>query len=167
MVFSSVTFLFFFLPTVLTVYAIAPRRARNAVLLVASLVFYTWGAGHLVFALVGSIAANYLLGHAVERRALAGDRRGAMVPLAAAIVLNVGLLGWFKYANFAVDQVDGVLGALGGTPLDWTRVILPIGISFYHVPLAQLPDRSLRGHRESPARAPSTSPSTSRSSRSS
>jgi alginate O-acetyltransferase complex protein AlgI len=152
-VFSSVTFLFFFLPLVIGAYAIAPRRARNGVLVAASFAFYTWGTGWLVVALAVSIAVNYLLGHAVERRVLAGDRRGAMLPLAAAVLLNIGLLGWFKYANFAVDQVNGVIGAFGALPLDWADVILPIGISFYTFhSLSYLIDlfRGTASHLESP-----------------
>jgi alginate O-acetyltransferase complex protein AlgI len=131
MVFSSVTFLFFFLPAVITLYYLVPRPARNGLLLAASLVFYTWGTGALVIALIASIAANYILGLWIERFVEGGERRRAQLALAFAVLMNVALLGWFKYANFAVATLNGALGAAGGAGIPWTTIILPIGISFY------------------------------------
>jgi alginate O-acetyltransferase complex protein AlgI len=131
MVFSSVTFLFFFLPAVLIAYYIVPRRARNALLVLASLVFYAWGAGWIVLVLIVSIGFNGLFGLGVERSMEAGLRRRAQAILAVAIVMNVGLLAWFKYANFTVVTVNGLLGVAGGGALAWTDILLPIGISFY------------------------------------
>jgi alginate O-acetyltransferase complex protein AlgI len=131
MVFSSVTFLFFFLPAVLLAYYVMPRRARNALLVVASLLFYTWGAGWIVLVLLASIGLNGLFGLGVERAMEADQRRRAQAILAVAVVINVGLLAWFKYANFTVDTVNGFLGAAGGGALAWTDILLPIGISFY------------------------------------
>jgi alginate O-acetyltransferase complex protein AlgI len=131
MVFSSVTFLFFFLPAVLAAYYVTPRRFRNTLLLIASLVFYAWGAGWLVVVLVASIVANNVFGLAVERSVDAGRRHHARVVLAIAIVMNVGLLGWFKYANFTVETLAGVMGAVGAGALPWAEILLPIGISFY------------------------------------
>ena len=131
MVFSSITFLFFFLPAVLLGYYLVPRRWRNALLVVASLGFYTWGAGWIVLVLLGSIAANGLYGLGVERAMDRGDLRRARWTLGAAVVTNVAILGWFKYANFGVDTVNGVLAATGGGALAWTDILLPIGISFY------------------------------------
>ncbi|MGH2476974.1 MAG: MBOAT family O-acyltransferase, partial [Candidatus Limnocylindrales bacterium] len=131
MVFSSISFLFFFLPAVLIGYYVVPRRRRNAWLLMASLVFYTWGAGWIVLVLIGSIALNGMFGLGVERAMEEGRSRRARSILAVAVVMNVGLLGWFKYANFGVDTVNGVLGVAGGGALAWTDVLLPIGISFY------------------------------------
>ena len=131
MVFSSVTFLFFFLPIVLVAYHLSPRPLRNAVLLLASLVFYAWGAGVIVVLLVISIAVNGALGLGVERAMEAGLRRRAQLLLGIAVIANVASLAWFKYANFAVETLDGALGAIGQAGLPWTAVLLPIGISFY------------------------------------
>jgi alginate O-acetyltransferase complex protein AlgI len=131
MVFSSVTFLFFFLPAVIALYYVAPRLARNAVLLAGSLLFYTWGTGWLVLALIVSIAANYVLGLQVERSVTAGQGRRARIVLAIAVLMNVGLLAWFKYANFGVHTANAALSASGASPIPWSDVILPIGISFY------------------------------------
>ena len=131
MVFSSVTFLFFFLPAVLIAYYVVPRRARNTLLVLASLAFYTWGAGWIVLVLIGSIALNGVFGLGVERAMDGGRQRQAQAILAVAIVMNVAILAWFKYANFTVDTVNGLVAAAGGGALAWTDILLPIGISFY------------------------------------
>ncbi len=153
MVFSSVTFLFFFLPAVLGAYHLAPRRARNAVLVVASVVFYTWGAGTIVFALIGSVAANFVIGLRLEQARDAGDSRLARRWLSVGVIVNLVLLGWFKYANFGVATWNGALEAFGAPGLPWAAIILPIGISFYtfHA-LSYLMDihRGSARHLESP-----------------
>ncbi len=131
MVFSSVQFLFFFLPVVLGAYFVAPKRARNAVLLVASLLFYLWGAGELALLLVFSILLNYGFGLAVGARQDRGDERGARRLVAVDIVANLALLGYFKYANFFVGQLDSLFDAVGVERLQWNAVVLPIGISFF------------------------------------
>ncbi len=131
MVFSSITFLFFFLPAVIAGYYLVPRRARNALLLASSLVFYAWGAGSIVLVLLVSIACNDIFGLGVERSMDRGRRGRARAILAIAVVLNVGLLAWFKYANFTVDIVDGFMVGAGQNALPWTTIVLPIGISFY------------------------------------
>jgi alginate O-acetyltransferase complex protein AlgI len=131
MVFSSVTFLFFFLPAVLIAYYLVPRRARNALLVLASLLFYTWGAGWIVLVLLVSIGFNGLFGLGVER-SMEAERRGrAQLILAVAVIANVAVLAWFKYANFTVETMNGIIGAAGGGALAWTDILLPIGISFY------------------------------------
>lgn len=131
MVFSSITFLFFFLPAVIAGYYLAPRRARNAVLLAASLLFYAWGAGSIVLVLIVSIVLNNVFGVGVERSMDRGRRDRARAVLALAVMMNVGLLAWFKYANFTVDIVDGFLVGAGRDALPWSTIVLPIGISFY------------------------------------
>lgn len=131
MVFSSIEFLFYFLPLALGLYAIVPRRFRNAALLASSLVFYTWGTGGLVVLLLASIVGNFCLGLAAGAALEAGQlsRRNRIV--AVTIVANLALLGYFKYANFAVAQLNDALGSLGVSTVGWTRVFLPIGISFF------------------------------------
>jgi alginate O-acetyltransferase complex protein AlgI len=131
MVFSAPSFLFFFLPWTIALYYVAPRRLRNLVLLGASSVFYLWGAGAIVLVLAASIAINYVVGWGIERYVLVGATTRARWTLALGVIVNVGILAWFKYANFGVDQANGILGALGEAGLPWTAVILPIGISFF------------------------------------
>lgn len=128
MVFSSPLFLFYFLPVVLILYYLVPRGQifwKNLVLLVGSLFFYAWGEPVYVLLMLFSIAMDYGLGLWLEHEKRRGGHPGRV--LALAVVLNLLLLGFFKYANFLIGTVNGVTGA--GLPL--LEVSLPIGISFY------------------------------------
>lgn len=131
MVFSSIEFLFFFLPASIGVYFLAPRSWRNAVLLAASLIFYLWGSGALVLILVVSIVVNYALGAWVARARDAGDRGGAGIAIGASVAANLAILGYFKYANFFVLQLNAAGEQAGLGTIAWDGVILPVGISFY------------------------------------
>jgi len=131
MVFSSPVFLFVFLPLTLIGYyaALAATRSRtvsNAFLLLASLFFYLWGGGPLTALLIGVIALNFAFGLAAER--YPARRRWL---LAGALIANLGILGVFKYANFAAAQLSQLMVWNGGEALDWRAIALPIGISFY------------------------------------
>jgi alginate O-acetyltransferase complex protein AlgI len=132
-VFSSIEFLFFFLPAVLLAYALCPGALRNGLLLLASLLFYTWGGGELVLLLLATIAVNWALGMAADsfRRRELSHRRRACVVLSALAILSA--LGYFKYADFFVAQVNALGGAFLPEFVGWTLpgVALPIGISFY------------------------------------
>ena len=129
MVFSSTIFLFFFLPLTLLAYFVVGPRGRNAILLAASLLFYAWGETVYLLVMLFSIAANYLFGLLIDRARERGSRGGTAFALAVAT--NLGLLGFFKYANFFVDNLNQVLPVLGLAPMDIGRVHLPIGISFF------------------------------------
>lgn len=129
MIFSSITFLFVFLPILLAAYYVCPARHRNAVALAASLFFYAWGAPRFVIVLVASSLADYGLSQNLpEGRRSPGGRKGV---LALAVAMNIGLLLYFKYANFFVGEVNGWLVRFGAGPVSWTAVALPIGISFF------------------------------------
>jgi alginate O-acetyltransferase complex protein AlgI len=128
MVFSSVIFLFCFLPLVLAAYFIAPRRARNGLLLFASLIFYAWGEVFYVGVMLGSIAMNYAFGLWLDP---ARGGRGERAVLAIAVIANLGLLGWFKYAGFLVENANRLLSGDPGSPLQLAPVHLPLGISFF------------------------------------
>jgi alginate O-acetyltransferase complex protein AlgI len=127
MVFSSIEFLFLFLPVVLLAYRLTPGRVRNGLLMGASALFYTWGGGAFVLILAASIVVDYCAGWMVDvaRERDLPRRRAAGILLS--VLVNVGLLGYFKYANFFVDQWN----ALGIGTIAWTNVALPIGISFF------------------------------------
>ncbi len=126
MVFSSVTFLFFFLPLVLLGYYLAPKPARDGWLLAASLFFYSWGEPLHIWVIVASILLNYASGLAVAK---AGPRwRGGI--LAAAIVANLGLIVGFKYAGFLVSNLNTASSVLGWPPVTVPAIHLPLGISF-------------------------------------
>ncbi len=129
MVFSSVHFLFLFLPAFLGLYYATPSRFRNLSALAASLVFYAWGAPKLVFYLAASCFVDYGASRLIVRydHRPAWSRRIA----GAAIALNLALLVYFKYANFFVHELTGLLSRFGISPLAWSDVALPIGISFF------------------------------------
>ena len=124
MLFSSVTFLYYFLPAVMAVYFLAPRRGKNAVLLLASLFFYGWGEPRLLWLMVFTIALFYLCGLAIGR---AQSRKWKKFWLLVSVVVSVGLLGLFKYADFFISSMNAVTGL--GLPL--LHLALPVGISFY------------------------------------
>ena len=128
MVFSSPIFLFCFLPVVLGLYFAAPRRARNAVLLLASVVFYAWGEKQVVLVLLASSAGNYLLARWVAR---AREQPSARRAVAIAVAGNLGLLVYFKYTNFLADNLNVVLARCGLPGVMVSPVALPAGISFF------------------------------------
>jgi len=127
-VFSSPLFLFVFLPVLLGLYLVTGPRLRNVVLLVASLLFYSWGEGTYVFVMLAIIAINYGLGRWVG--SLSGGWQ-CKAAVALAVTLNLGLLIVFKYSNFLVDQLNLVLAILRVPPLKLDPVHLPLGISFF------------------------------------
>jgi alginate O-acetyltransferase complex protein AlgI len=128
MPFSSVTFLFAFLPTFLLVYHLAPARFRNAVALIASLGFYAWGAPRFLFVLVFVSMVDYAFSRGIARAEPASRRRSWL--LAVAVTINLGLLFYFKYANFFVREGNHIALWLGKPALQWVDIALPMGISF-------------------------------------
>lgn len=128
MVFSSALFLVYFLPALLTVYYLVPAHRRKAVLLFASLLFYAWGAPRFVFVVLFTTCLDFQCVRWLDAATRPAQRR---LWLLASLSLNLGLLGYFKYANFLVDNANTALRALGHTPLPWVAVTLPLGISFY------------------------------------
>ncbi|MCB0734730.1 MAG: MBOAT family protein, partial [Bacteroidetes bacterium] len=129
MVFSSITFLFYFLPALLLVYWVCPERFRNLILLLGSAVFYAWGAPKFVFVLLASTVVDFYIVQAMANARLSSKRKQL---LSLSILLNLGLLAWFKYANFFVNNIQSVMQMLGSdSRLPWMEIALPIGISFY------------------------------------
>jgi len=124
MVFSSVGFLFYFLPLAIGLHCVVPKSWRNGVLFVSSLVFYAWGEPIYVLLMLFSTLLDYSLGLAVDRWR---GRPGAKWALVASVAVNLSLLGVYKYAGFFVSQ----LNALTGLALPVPQLSLPIGISFY------------------------------------
>ena len=127
LVFSSNVFLFAYLPAALLLYCLCPRRWRNALLFAVSLVFYGWGEPVYLGLMLFTIALNYLAGLIIERRRSRGGSPRAA--LAAAIVLNLALLGFFKYTGFLLESLKALIPGLGS--LSVPEIALPIGISFY------------------------------------
>ena len=127
MVFSSTVFLLIFLPVVAGIYFLCPRKARNTVLLLFSLVFYGWGEPKYILIMLFSTVFDYtnarLIGHFQD----AGKQKAAKAVLIVDVVGNLGILGFFKYTDFAIDNLNSLLSA--GIPA--LGLALPIGISFY------------------------------------
>lgn len=127
MVFSSTLFLLYFLPAFLAAYLLTPIRFRNCTALSASIGFYAWGAPTFVFVVILALLADFLI-----VRTMAGQEGSTRKQwLWASVLLNVGMLGYFKYSNFLVDNLNGLLHAFGIAPTQWAEVALPIGISFF------------------------------------
>lgn len=125
MPFSSVVFVFAFLPVFLTLYYVAPARLRNFVALLGSLAFYAWGAPRFLVVLIAISIFDYVISKRIAASEQGARRR--VVLLVVALSVNLSLLFYFKYANFAVHELNGLLGARA---LTWEDVALPMGISF-------------------------------------
>ncbi|MGN4068181.1 MBOAT family O-acyltransferase [Burkholderia gladioli] len=125
MVFSSIVFLGLFLPVTFVAYYLAPVRFRNALLALASIVFYAWGEPRFVILMLGSVAMNFWGARLLDRT------RARRRVLGGLVGLNLLLLGIFKYANFALDNLNALLVPAGLSAISIKAVALPIGISFY------------------------------------
>ena len=139
MLFSSIPFLYYFLPVVLIVYFLAPKGARNAVLLTFSLIFYGWGEPKYVLLMVFAIVAFYGYGLAISRAKSEAGKKGW---LTAAVITGGALLAVFKYADFFIENFN----ALTGLSLPLLKLALPIGISFYTFQCMSYAVDVYRGH---------------------
>lgn len=127
MVFSSLTFLLYFLPITLLINMILPKEVRNYWLLFASLVFYAWGGHEFVFVMITSIGMNYFFARAIDWSTNQAFRR---ICLWLSIGGNLGILFYNKYMNFFTRTLSKVL-AVTGREIPVTKIILPLGISFF------------------------------------
>mgnify|MGYP002988398155 CR=1 FL=1 len=127
MVFSSTTFLLAFLPLVAILYYICPRKLRNGLLLVFSLLFYGWGEPKYILIMLFSTVFDYCNGLAIGHFRSKGRAGGAKAVLVISVVGNLAILGFFKYTDFAISNLNGLLG----TAIPALGLLLPIGISFY------------------------------------
>ncbi len=124
MLFSGIPFLYYFLPVVLACYFLAPKSGKNAVLLVFSLIFYAWGEPKYVILMVATICLFYLCGLAIECAQTKLWKRWWLV---LSVVIGIGALGVFKYADFFITGFNRV----SGLNIRLLRLALPVGISFY------------------------------------
>ena len=128
MVFSSITFIFYFLPIFFLFYFLADKRYKNALILAGSVFFYAWGAPKFIFVILGTTAVDFYIVRGISG---AGSQRLKKLLLALSLSLNLGLLFYFKYSNFFVENLNCALLQFGIKELQWTKLVLPIGISFY------------------------------------
>ncbi len=126
MLFSSLEFLYLFLPITVILYSILPRGWKNGALLAVSLVFYAWGEPVYIFLMIFTIVADYIFGLLLEK--FSGRDRARKNVLIAAVIVNLAILGFFKYAGFLLDNLR-LIPTLEGLPR--FELSLPIGISFY------------------------------------
>lgn len=124
MVFSSITFLVYFLPIFLLVYHLTPNKLKNTCLLIFSIIFYAWGGPKFIFVILGTTFLDFYLVNAMHN---AGTKSTKNQFLIVSLAMNLGLLFYFKYCNFFIDN----LNTLAGTDIKWVKIALPIGISFY------------------------------------
>ncbi|SFM43247.1 MBOAT family O-acyltransferase [Marinobacter pelagius] len=129
MVFSSNIFLFLFLPAFLGLYYLTPFRHRSWVILLGSYAFYAWWRVDFLLLFVAVTLWNYVIGLGIYRSGIGTARARKWV--AVGITGDLATLGYFKYANFGVDSLNGLFVSLGYQPLELAHIILPIGISFY------------------------------------
>ena len=124
MLFSSIPFLYYFLPVVLILYFIAPKKLKNSVLLLTSLVFYGWGEPKYVVLMIASILIGYVSGLLIEAFS---QKKISKLFLWLSVGINIGFLAYFKYADFFIENFN----AATGLSIPLLRIALPIGISFY------------------------------------
>jgi alginate O-acetyltransferase complex protein AlgI len=129
MVFSSSIFLCFFLPLFLILYYLTDRKYKNFILLFSSILFYAWGAPKFVFVIIGTTILDFFFVKMLDKNK---KKRTRITFLLLSVIMNVGLLFYFKYCNFFIENINALLHTMGseGT-ITWTKLVLPIGISFY------------------------------------
>ena len=124
MVFSSIPFLYLFLPAVILVYFLVPRVLKNSILLISGLIFYAWGEPKYIFLMCSAILLNYICGLIIDRYR---DKAISKVAVITAVSADIGMLLFFKYADFFIENFN----AVSGMSIPFLKIALPVGISFY------------------------------------
>ena len=125
MVFSSILFIFRFLPVAMLIYFLTPNKFKNLILLLVSLIFYSWGEPKYFGIMIASIVVDYVVSREIEKNR--GNSKICIILLAISIVFNLGMLFFFKYFNFFIENINNILGV----SLKYVNITLPLGISFY------------------------------------
>ena len=128
MVFSGIVFLLFFLPLFLVLYYGVPQRYKNAVILISSIFFYSWGAPRFIFVILGTTMLDFIF---VRKMDQALSKWNRYLFLILSISINLGLLFYFKYSNFFIENLNELFTSVGWNNVPWMKLVLPIGISFY------------------------------------
>lgn len=128
MIFASSLFLVYFLPVFMFLYFAVPQRWRNYLLLAGSIFFYSWGAPRFIFVILGTTIIDFFL---VRKMDNSENEWGRRALLTLSVCINVGLLFYFKYSNFFIENLNALLEIFGVKPIGWLKLALPIGISFY------------------------------------
>ena len=125
MVFSSILFLFRFFPAAILIYFVVPRKMKNLAIFLLSLFFYSWGEPKYFPIMIASVLVDYFVGQGIQR--FGHNRAICKWLLVVSMVFNLGMLGFFKYTGFFVENLNALLGLSLRAP----NITLPIGISFY------------------------------------
>lgn len=128
MVFSSVLFLFLFLPIFLLVYHFLKKEQKNLWVLLSSIVFYAWGEPSFIFIILGVLIIDFQLVKKLFEEQNSTSKKKYML---VSIGIKLGLLAYFKYSNFFIDNVNVLIESLGVDPIRWVKIVLPVGISFF------------------------------------
>ena len=128
MVFTSVLFLLILLPLFMLAYHLAPHKRRNLIALIGSLLFYMWGAPIFFWLLVALLIGNFHIVKHMDRSRVPKKRKAFLL---SSLLLNLGVLAYFKYANFFIENLNYFLEGIGLNALLWMEIALPIGISFF------------------------------------
>ena len=127
MLFSSQVFLYFFLPITLIVYYLSPKKFRNFILLIASLIFYAWGEPVYILIMLFSTVFDYINGLLIDKFQKKNQHKYAKIVLIISVVGNLAILGFFKYSDFLISNIN----SLFNLNISLLAIALPIGISFY------------------------------------
>lgn len=128
MVFSSIIFLLYFLPLFLLGYHFIDRKYKNYLILFASIFFYAWGAPKFLFIIIGTTVLDFYIVNEIYK---SSSKKRKKLFLWISVAIKIGLLAYFKYANFFVGNLNSALHSVGISQVEWTFVALPIGISFF------------------------------------
>ncbi|MEI0700023.1 MBOAT family O-acyltransferase [Brachyspira intermedia] len=128
MLFSSMIFLWLFLPVVFCLYYIIKREYRNVLLLISSIIFYAWGGVSYTLIMFSSIVINYLFALLIDKEIEKNNKPKKKIYLILCIVINLSILGYFKYTDFAISIINSISGK---EVIPLKNIVLPIGISFY------------------------------------
>jgi alginate O-acetyltransferase complex protein AlgI len=129
MIFASFEFIFLFLPVYFALYFLTPARWRNWPVLILSWLFYAWWRVDFLALLIGVTVFTFVVARLMYASGVESSRGKRLFALG--IIGNLGVLGYFKYANFGVQTFNDLVTGLGFTPVAWTEILLPIGLSFY------------------------------------
>ena len=125
MVFSSILFIFRFLPIAMGIYFLTPKKLKNLSLLILSLIFYSWGEPRYFLLMIASIFVDYFISINIEKNNK--NKKIKILLLAISIIFNVGILFFFKYINFFIENINSIFNM----SLSYVKITLPLGISFY------------------------------------
>ena len=128
MLFSSMIFLWFFLPLVFCSYYLIDKRFKNILLLISSIIFYAWGGVSYSLIMLSSIIINYIFALLIDKAIEDNNLKNKKIYLALCIIINLSILGYFKYTNFIISIINSLSQ---NKIIELTNIVLPIGISFY------------------------------------